>query len=92
MFVGYINIRETIKWWDPHTKKLKYYSFSKCNEYNNKFFKGWSPGYSLMNGTSIVSLPTLKIDISYHPLIKDDIFEAEVKFPPRDTTIVIVAQ
>ena len=28
-FMGYTNICAEIKWWDPHTKKLKYCSFEK---------------------------------------------------------------
>ena len=41
-----------------------------------------------MTGTNIYILPTLKIDLSYHPFIKDDIFEVNVNLPPRG----IVAQ
>ena len=42
--MGYTKIRVTIKWWDPHTKKLKYFSYSKFDEHYNKFVKVWSPG------------------------------------------------
>ena len=35
--MGYKNIRATMKWWDPHTKKLKYCSYTKMDEHNNKF-------------------------------------------------------
>ena len=45
-----------------------------------------------MLGTSISTLPTLKIDLSDHTFIKDDIFEVNVDFPPRGTTIGIVSQ
>ena len=34
----------------------------------------------------------IKIDLSYHPFIKDDIFEVTVNLPPRGNPIVIVAQ
>ena len=38
------------------------------------------------------TLLTLKIDLSYHPFIKYDIFEVDVHFPPRVTPIGIVTQ
>ena len=38
-FMGYTKIRATMKWWDPHTKKLKYCSSAYFDEYNNKFGK-----------------------------------------------------
>ena len=41
--MGYNNNIYTIKWWDPHTKKLKYFSYAKFDEHNNKFGKLWSP-------------------------------------------------
>ena len=41
---------------------------------------------------NISTLPTLKIDLSDHPFIKDNIFEVNVNFPPRGITIVIVTQ
>ena len=37
--MGYTNRRATMKLWDPHTKKLKYYSHAKFDEHNNKFGK-----------------------------------------------------
>ena len=46
--MGYTNSRATMKWWDPHTKKLKYCSYTKFDEHNNKCGKGCSPGYELM--------------------------------------------
>ena len=49
-FMGYTNIRATIKQRDYYTKKLKYFSYTKFDEHNNKFCKGWSPGLSLMTG------------------------------------------
>ena len=58
--MGYINIIATMKWRDPHTKKLKYCSCAKFDENNNTFGKGWSPIYTFMNGKDISSLPTLK--------------------------------
>ena len=45
-----------------------------------------------MLGTNNSSLKILKPDISYHPFIKDDIFEVNVNFPPRGTPIGIVLQ
>ena len=41
--MGYTNIRATMKWWYPHTKKLKYCPSEKIDEHNNKSGKGWSP-------------------------------------------------
>ena len=70
----YTNSRATIEWWDPHTKKLKYFSSEKFDEHNNKFGKGWSPGSKIKLGTNILTLPTLKIDLSDHPFIKDGMF------------------
>ena len=81
--MGYTKSRDTMKWCDPHTKKLKYCSSVKFYEHNNKFGKGWSPGSELMIDTNISTLPTLKIDLSDHSFIKDDIFEANITFPPR---------
>ena len=72
--------------WDPHTKRLKYCKSAKFDEY------GWSPGSDLMLGKNISTLPTLKIYLSYHPFIKDDIFEGTVNFPPGCTPIGIVTQ
>ena len=34
--MGYTNTRATMKWWDPQTKKLKYFSSVKFDEYSNK--------------------------------------------------------
>ena len=66
--------KATMKWWDPHTKKFKYFSSAKFDQQKNKFGKGWSPGSETMLGTNISTLPTLKIDISDHQFIKYDIF------------------
>ena len=52
-----------MKWWDPHTKKIKHCSSAKFDEYNNKFGKRYSPGSELMLGTNNSTLPTLKIDL-----------------------------
>ena len=41
--MGSTNIRATMKWWYPHTKKLKYCPSEKIDEHNNKSGKGWSP-------------------------------------------------
>ena len=90
--MSYTNIRAKIKWWEPHIKKLKYFSSAKFDEHNNKFGKGWSPGSELKIGKNISTLSTLKIDPSDHPFIKFDIFEVNVIFTPRGTPIVIVTQ
>ena len=81
-----------MKFWDPHTKKLKYCSSEKFDEHNNKSGKLFSTGFELMLGTNISTLPTLKTDILDHLFIKDDIFEVNVNFPPRGTPIGIVTQ
>ena len=59
--MGYTSSRATIKWWDPHTKKLKYFPSAKFDEHNNKFGKGRSPGSKLMIVTNTSTLPTLKL-------------------------------
>ena len=45
-----------------------------------------------MLGTNNFTLPILKIDLSDRTLIKYDIFEFNVDFPPRGTPIGIVTQ
>ena len=88
--MGYTNRRYTIKWWDPYTDKLKYFSYENFDEHSNKFGKGWYPCSELMLGENTSTLPKLKIDLSYQPFIKDDTFEFNVNFPPRCTNIFIV--
>ena len=90
--MGYTNNRATIKWWDPHTKKIKCCSSVMFDEHNNKFGKGWPPGSEPTIGKHKSTLQILKIDFSYHPIIKDDIFEVNVNLLPRGTIIGIVAQ
>ena len=85
--MGYINIRATLKWWDPHNKKLKYFSSETFNENENKFDKVWSTGFELMPSKNTSTLKTSKINLSDHPFIKDDIFKANVNFPPGDNPI-----
>ena len=51
--MGYTNSRATIKWWNPHTKKLKYFSSVKFDEHNNTFGKVWSPGSELILSKNI---------------------------------------
>ena len=58
--MSYTNSRANIKWWEPHTNKLKYCSSAKFDEHNNKFIKVWSPNSELMLGTNNYTLPTLK--------------------------------
>ena len=45
-----------------------------------------------MLGTNISTFTTLKIDLSDHTFINDDIFEGNVNFPPIFTLIGIVTQ
>ena len=56
--MGYTNNRDTKKWWEQHTKKLKYCSYEKIDEHKNKFGKGWLPGSELMAGKNISTLTT----------------------------------
>ena len=72
--MGYTNSRATMKLWDPHTKKLKYFSSKSFDENKNKFGKVWSPGSDLVLGINTSTLPTLKIDPSDNPFIKYYIF------------------
>ena len=58
--MGYTNSRATMKWWDPHTNKLRYRSSGKFDDHNNKFGKGWSLGSGLIIGTNTSTLKTLK--------------------------------
>ena len=90
--MGYTDSIATMKWWDPYTKRLKYCLSEKFDEHNNKFGKGWSPGSEIMIGTNISTLPTLKIDPSDHPFIKDNIFEGNFNFTPRGTPIGIITK
>ena len=61
-------------WWYPQIKIIKYCSYVKFYEHNNKFVKAWSPGSELMLVKNLSTLPTLKIYPSDHPFIKYDIF------------------
>ena len=81
-----------MKYWDPHKKRLKYCSSAKFDEHKNKFCKGWSPGSELMLGTNISTPPTLTIDLSDYPYIKDNIFEDNINFTPIGTPIEITTQ
>ena len=66
--MGYTSSRATMKWCNPHTKKLKYYSSEIFDEHNDIFGKGWSPGSELMLGTNIYTLLTLKLTYHIIPL------------------------
>ena len=90
--MGYTNKIATMKWWDRRTKKLKYCSYEKFDEHSNKFSEGRSKGFELMLGTNISTLPPLKIYLSDHPFIKDNIFEVNVNFTSRGTPIGIILQ
>ena len=57
----YTNSIDTMKLWDPYPEKIKYCSSAKIFKHKNKFSKVWSPGYELMTGTNITTLPTLKL-------------------------------
>ena len=81
-----------MKWWDPHTNKFKCFSSATFYEHNNKLGKGCSPGSELIFGTNTSTLPKIKIYLSDHPFIKDDIFEVNVNFLQRGTPIGIVTQ
>ena len=81
-----------MKWWGPHTKKIKYCSSAKFDEHNNKFGKRWSKYSELMLITNNFTPPILKTDLSYHPFVKGDIFEVNVNLPPRGTPIGVVSQ
>ena len=81
-----------MKWWDPHTKRLKYCSSEKIDEHKNKFVKGWPPISELILGTNIYTLPTLKIDLSDYPIFKYDIFEGNINFTPRGNPIGIITK
>ena len=37
--MGYSNIIAKMKWWYPHTNKIKYYSYAKFDEHDSKFGK-----------------------------------------------------
>ena len=65
--MSYTNSRANIKWWEPHTNKLKYCSSAKFDEHNNKFSKGWSPGFNLMLVTNIYTLPKFKMTYQIIP-------------------------
>ena len=81
-----------MKWWDPHTNKLKYFPFENFDEHNNKLGKGWSPGSEIINGTAFYILSTFKTDISDHPFVKYDICEVTVTFPRIGNPVGIISQ
>ena len=80
-----------MQWWDLQTKKLTYCSSKTIIEQNDKLGKLLLPSSELMNGTHVSTLPTLKIFLSDHPLVKYDRFEVTVTYPQRGTPISIVA-
>ena len=45
--MGYKNSTTTMKLWDPHTEKLKYFSNEHFDEHKNKYGKGLTPGSEL---------------------------------------------
>ena len=61
--MGYTNSISAIKWWDPHTKKLKYCLSAKFDEHNSKFVIEWSSGSETMLSKTISTPPTFKIDL-----------------------------
>ena len=78
--MGYTSSITTIKLWDPHTKRLKYFSYAKFDEHNNKFDKGWSPGSELTLDKNISTLPNLKLTSQIIPLLKMIYFKAMLIF------------
>ena len=78
---------DTMKCWDQHTKKIKYFLSAKFDGHKNKYGIGWSLGSELMFGTHTSTLLKLKIDLSYNPFIKYNIFEVNISLPSRGTPI-----
>ena len=73
--MGHTTSISTMKWWDPHTNKLKYCSSTKFDEHKNKFVKGLSPVSELMTGTIFTTtLTTYKPGINMRYRIPEDIF------------------
>ena len=68
--MGYNSTRETMKWWEPHTNKLKYFSSAKFDEHKNKFVKGWLPGSTLMNDKNKSARSTLELIFQTTPSSK----------------------
>ena len=58
--MGYTTRRDTMKWWEAHTKNLKYFSSGNSNEHNTKHRKVWLPGYELITGINLYTLLALK--------------------------------
>ena len=58
--MGYTTSIATMKWWDSHTNKPKYFSSQTFDEHINKFLIGWPTGSELITGKHISSLLTLK--------------------------------
>ena len=56
------SIIETITLWDQYTKKHKYCLFTKFDEHNNTFGKGWLLGSEFMNGKNISAFQMLKLN------------------------------
>ena len=52
------NSRDTMKLWEPHTNKIKYFPSAKIYEHKDKFGKGWTPGSELITGTTVSTLKT----------------------------------
>ena len=90
--MGYTNSRPTIKWWDPHTNKIKYCASVNFDEQKNKFGKMWPPSSKQMTGINVSTLIIIISDISYHLFIKDDVFGFTVTFSPIVNHIGIIAQ
>ena len=84
----YTNNRATNKCWYPHTNKLKYCSPETIDEHNNNFGKGWSPGSNFLSSTETSYPPKIKTSLYDHHLIKNDIFEATVKFHQGELQLV----
>ena len=78
--MGYTNSRYTMKWYYPHTNKIRYCSSEIVDEYKNKFGKKWSPGSELMTGTNIFILLTLKMISQIIPSSKMIYFKLLLNF------------
>ena len=75
---------------DPTHQETQIFFIWKIDEHNNKFGKECSPGSEIMLDTNTSALKILKIDLSDHPFIKNNIFEVNINLPPRGIPIGIV--
>ena len=57
----YTSRRATMKWWDPHTNKIKYCASTEFYKHNNKYGKVWSPGSNQLKVKGTSALLTIKL-------------------------------